>query len=279
MRNLLLAVSLAAAASPARAADGLPSFGFTGVSQIRRSLAEAPAASAPRGAAADVVSRRHMHVQAGRDSLFGYADTPAEFAEVSAYIRGALLAAGVEPGTPELKSGMFSFPYKAPAGKVIRGFIADAKQFPPKDEAGLRDNMALAQRALADAGMPLVSARVLNLQAILPTYSLLYLTDRQENQVRETRLRLLNAREATDFDVFRAAGLRVVQVPKPWMMVYVGPEAGVVNMGAKDEETARKRLAERREYLVGQGKTILAERVVPVEAPNLAFVVSLYFLH
>lgn len=278
MRTFLLSALLAAAV-PARAADGLPSFGYTGASTLRRVLAEAPATPDVPGRAADVVTRRHMHVQAGRDSLFGYADTPEEFAEVTAYVRGMLLAAGVEPGTPELKSGMFVFPYKAPAGKVIRGFMADPKQFPPKDEPGLRANMALAQKALADAGMPLVSARVLNLEYILPTYSLLYLTDRKANESHEVRLRLLNAREASDFDVFRAAGLRVVQVPKPWMMVYVGPEAGVVNMGAKDEESARKKLAERREHFVKQGKTILAERVTPVEDPNIKFVVSLYFLH
>lgn len=278
MRTLSLAALLAVAVVPARAVEGLPSFGFTGVASLRRAAVEAPTPSV-RGVAADVVTRRHLHVQAGRVALFGYADTPEQFAEAVAHWNPILIAAGVTPGTPELKDGMYVLPYTAPGGKVIRDFMADPKQFPPKDEAGLRANMALALRALSDSGLPLVSAKVLNLEYLLPTYSLLYLTAPEEKPAKETRLRLLNAREETDFDVFRGTGIRVVQVPKPWMMVYVGPEAGVVNLGAKDLENARLKLAQRRQALTQSGKTIVGERITPIDAEPLKFLVSLYFLH
>ncbi|MDX6769875.1 MAG: hypothetical protein SF051_10105, partial [Elusimicrobiota bacterium] len=246
---------------------------------VRRAVAEAPAVAAPAGRAADVVVARHLHAQAGREALFGYADTPEQYAEAVASWSATLSAAGVTPGTPSLASGMWVLPYTAPAGKVIRGFMADPRQFPPKDDAGLRANMALAQAALADAGLTVVSAKVLNLEFLLPTYSLLYMTDANATPAHETRLRLLVARDESDFDLFRDAGIRVVQVPKPWMMVYVGREAGVVHMGAKDAEAAAKKLAERRAFLTGQGKTIVAERVTPYDDADMPFVVSLYFLH
>ncbi len=276
--TLALAAATLLAVLPAVASDGLPAFTYTGAAALRLASAQAPQAPALEGRATDVVTARHLHAQAGREALFGYADTPEQYAEAVAHWTNALRAAGATAGTPSLTSGMWVLPYTAPGGKVIRGFMADPRQFPPKDDAGLRANMALAVAALADAGMPLVSANVLNLEFLLPTYSLLYMTDPVTEPRRETRLRLLVARDESDFDLFRPA-VRVVQVPKPWMMVYVGPEAGVVHIAAKDEAAAATKLAERRAFLVGQGRTIVAERVTPLDDADIKFVVSLYFLY
>lgn len=275
MRHLTFLAALLCAV-PARALEGLPAFGFTGASPLRVSAAAAPAVV---GRPADVVSRRHMFARAGREALFGYADTPEQYAEAVGHWSAVLRAAGVTPGTAELKDGMYVLPYRDPAGRVIRDFLADPKQFPPKDDAGLRADMARTVQALMDAGLRPVSSRVLDLEYLLPTYSLLYLTARDENPAREARARVLNTREDADFGVFRAAGLRVVSTPKPWLMVYVGPEAGFVAMGAKDEDAARKKLAERRAHLAGQGKTVLEGRVEPTGQADVPFLVSLYFLH
>lgn len=279
MMRILTPLLCAVLAAPALASDRLPSFSYSGAAALRAALASAPAAPAPASRAADVVTQGHLLARAGRDALVGHADTAEQAAEAFAHWSGVLRAAGVTPGTPRHdESGVWVLPYTAPAGLVLRDFVADPKQFPPKDEAGLRANKALAEQALAGAGLRLVSAQVLNLEYLLPTYSLLYLTAAGPAPEKETRLRLLNARDESDFDLFRPH-VRVVQVPKPWMMVYVGPQAGVVHMGAADDAAARRKLAERRAFLTGQGMSIVAERVTPTEYPDMKFVVSLYFLH
>jgi hypothetical protein len=269
---------LAALVPLSAAAEGLPSFSFTGASALRRAAAEAAGVPSPSARAADVITQPYLHAQAGRDALLGSADTAAQAAEASAQWAGTLRAAGVTPGTPRFEAGLWILPYTAPAGLALREFTADPKQFPPKDEAGLRANMALAQQALSSAGLSVVSAKVLELGFVLPTYTLLYLTPAAADDAHETRLRLLNAREESDFSVF-AGAVRVVQVPKPWLMVYVGPQAGVVHMGAADAAAAQRKLAERRAFLTGEGHRILSERVTPTGDAVVPFEVSLYFLY
>lgn len=278
MRIFLTVLAASLAVSPALAADGLPSFHFTGARTLRRALADAPAQAPVEGRAADVVTHGHLLAQAGRDSLFGHAETAEQAAAAGAEWGATLRAAGITPGALRFESGLWILPYTSPDGRVIRGFIADAKQFPPKDEAGLRANMALAQQALTAAGLTPLSAKVLNLEYILPTYSLLYLTAPQADQAKETQLRLLNARGDTDFSIFGSA-IRVVQVPRPFMMLYTGPQAGVVHMGATDAAAAQKKLEERRAFLTGQGHSIVAERVEPYEDETVKFVVSIFFLY
>lgn len=278
MMRILAPLLCAVLAAPAFASDGLPSFSYTGAAALRATLASRPAAPAVASRAADVVTRSHLFARAGRDALVGHAETPEQAAEAFAHWSGVLRAAGVTPGAGSVEHGVWVLPYTAPAGLALRDFVADPKQFPPKDEAGLRANKALAEQALAGAGLRLVSAQVLNLEYLLPTYSLLYLTVAGPSPEKETRLRLLNARDESDFDLFRPH-VRVVQVPKPWMMVYVGPQAGVVHMGAADDAAAQRKLAERRAFLTGQGHRILAERVTPTDYPDMKFVVSLYFLY
>lgn len=278
MMRILPPLFCALLASPALASDGLPAFRYSGAAGLRAALAEASATPAPASRAADVVTRGHLFARAGRDALVGHADTAAQAAEAFAHWSGALRAAGVTPGEGRVEHGVWVLPYTAPAGLALRDFVADPKQFPPKDEAGLRANKALAEQALAAAGLRLVSAQVLELEYMLPTYSLLYLTAAGPTPEKETRLRLLDARDESDFDLFRPH-VSVVQVPKPWLMLYVGSQAGVVHMGAADDAAARRKLAERRAFLAGQGLSVVAERVTPTEYPDMKFVVSLYFLY
>src|SRR3989344_3550569 len=72
------------------------------------------AASAPMAAAeprpADVVSQSHMHIQAGKDVLFGYAKTPEQFAEASAYWAEVLRSAGIEPGAARVLNLEYALP-------------------------------------------------------------------------------------------------------------------------------------------------------------------------
>lgn len=272
MRNLLAALCLLASSSAF--AEGLPAFNAVGFAALRSVKSTLPS---PAGKAGDVISEYHLIAQAGRTVLFGYASTDAQAKEAVAYWTEILQAAGVSVGAPVYADGMYKLPYATADGRVLRDFMADARQFPPKDEAGLRANMIQIRRELEAAGHPVVSARVLNLDALLPTYSLLYLTKADANPDHEVRLRVLKPGDDLDFDVFRGAGVKVLQTPEPWMMVYLGAEVGYVGMVAKTADDLAAKLAKREEYLRSQGKVLIAHKTFPVDDPDYKFGVALYF--
>jgi hypothetical protein len=275
MRIVLVASALLLA-SGARAAssDGWPSFGMMGFAQIR---AMKSSLKTPRAKAGDEISSSHMLAQAGRDSLYGYAQTPEEAAEAAAYWTKVLTSAGVQPGAASFADGMYRIPYKTADGRVIRDFLADPRQFPPKDENGLRANMALAQSALAKAGLNVAAARVVNIEALLPTYSVMYLTKPDENPDHETRLRVLKPGDDIDFDVYRGAGVNVVQTPETWMLVYIGPELGYVTVVAKTRDEIAEKLAKRKNFLLSEGKRLIADKIVPLDDADYKFAAAIYF--
>lgn len=273
MRTLIALILFLA---PALAgATGLPDFHYTDLKTLR---AAGPSVEAPAGAPADVVTEGHMLLQAGTKLLVGYADTPEQAAAGAAYWASVLNAAGVETGAMEYKSGLYTIPYKTADGRVIRSFLADPLQFPPKDEAGLRADMAATQSAMAAAGLTPLAARVVNLEYMLPTYSLLYLTKADAKPERETRLRILKHGDDLDAQVYRSAGLTVISQPKPWVLVYAGPEAGHVGMLAGTMERAQEKLKARKEFLSANGKRILAGRITPIDEGEYKFYIELYFV-
>lgn len=275
MRTLLVALCLPFAAGSARA-EGLPAFaplGAVGYSELR---AVKPRLAVPAGAAADVISRNHLLVQAGKDVLFGFAETDAEYQEAAAYWSAALEYAGVEPGAPRFEEGMYKIPYRTPDGGAVRVFLADPRQFPPQDEVGLRANLALVQAALARAGLPLVAGRVVNVDLIPPTYAILYRTRPEADPAREKRLRVLAPGHELDFEVYRSAGVDVIQTPKAWLMVYLGPEVGYVSLAAKTPADLSRKLAERKELLLENGKRIIATRAFPLDDPEYKCAAGVY---
>jgi hypothetical protein len=274
MKHALAALALLLAAGPVLAQDGLPAFGYVGAAQLR---AEKFALAAPPAAAGDVIASDSLLVQAGRDALIGFADTPAEYKAAAAYWTRILAAAGISAGAPTVSDGMYTIPYATADGSVVRTFLADPKQFPPKDEAGLRANMALAEGALAKAGLPLVAARVVNVSTILPTYVILYLTKPDADPEREVRLRVLKPGDDMDFDVFRKAGVDVVQTPTPRMMVYLGPAVGYVGLAAKSPKDLAAKVAAREDFFRRNGERLLAVRDFPIADPEWKYGAGLYF--
>lgn len=271
--NNLLAASVLLVASAVHA-QGLPAFSGVSFRQIRaeRSTLEAPAPKA-----GDVLSAYHMIAQAGRDRLFGYAQTEAEAAEAIKYWTGVLRDAGVTPGAAAFADGLYQIPYATADGRVIRDFLADPRQFPPKDEAGLRANMALVRAAAEKAGHPVVAARVVNVDALLPTYSLMYLTKADENPDHEARLRVLKPGDDLDVSIFKGAGVDVVQTPEKWMMVYLGPEVGYVAVIGKTEAEVLEKLAKREDFLKSQGKKLIAHKLEPMDDADYKFAAAIYF--
>jgi len=273
MMKLISAIALLL--SPvAASADTLPAFSFTGVAALR---ADVSPVAIPAPKAADVIAKSHMYIQAGKSVLFGYAKTPAEFAEATAYWTGVLSAAGIQAGVPTHKDEFFTIPYRTSDGRVLRAFVAEPRQFPPKDEPGLRANMALAQGALAAAGLTPVSARVVNLEYLLPTYSILYLTMPETLQERETQLRVLRPGDDLDADLIKASGVTVVQMAEAWMLVYIGPELGYVGLIAKTAEDLKARLDKRTAYLISAGKRIVGHKITAIELDEYKFAAEILF--
>lgn len=274
MRHAALALLLAAPA----AAD----FRYTSAAELRSGAVELPPLppvdeGRPVGGS-DVITEAHILVQAGKTVLFGHADTPEQAAAAAAYWAAALKPQGVEVGAAQYKDNFFTLPYKTADGRVLRYFLAESLQFPPKDEAGLRANMAASLAALSQAGLTPVSARVVNLDFLLPTYSILYLTQPDANPELERQLRVLKTGDDMDPSVFAAGGLSVVQTPKPWMMVYIGPEAGYVSMAAGTHARALEKLKARTDFLQKEGKRILDTKVTHVDQGDYQYLVEVYFV-
>ena len=145
MKNLIPVLALLLAPLAAAAESGaLPAFVFTSAAQLRAQKTPVPGIVSPAARPADVIDQSHMLIQAGKDVLFGYADTQEQFNEAVTHWSAVLAAAGIAAGTPTYKDGFFTLPYRTTDGRVLRAFMDEPRQFPPKDEAGLRANMALA---------------------------------------------------------------------------------------------------------------------------------------
>jgi len=112
---------------------------------------------------------------------------------------------------------------------------------------------------------------------ILPTYSLLYLAKADDVPEHETLLRVLKPGDDIDFSLFSAAGVNIIQTPKTWMMVYIGPEVGFVSMAAHDQDEAAKKLQARKDFLIQNGKKLIADRVLPMDDADYKFEIDLYF--
>jgi len=275
MRTILTALCLTlSSAAGAAAPAGLPSFDATSFSQLRAQKSEL---KAPRTTVADAITTNHMIVNAGTNILYGFVRTPEQAAEAIVYWSKALRDMGVQTGAATYEKGLYKIPYTTQDGRVIRGFLADTLMFPPKDEAGLRANMALAQAALAKAGMNVVAARVVDVESLLPTYLVLYLTDLDANPDHEKQLRVLKPGDDLDFGIYRGAGVDIIQTPKPWMMAYIGPRVGYVSFVAKTSEDIAAKLAKRKEFLLSQGKRLIADRTEPFDHPEYKFAAAIYF--
>lgn len=270
-----MSLALFAAFALANSAAAEP-FSYVGVQQLQQLDLAVPAVKAE--ASSDRIEKPHLLAQCGRTVLFGYADDEAQLAEAVGYWTKVLAEAGIQAGKPTYQHGMYTLPYDA-GGLVLRDFLAEPKQFKPKDEASLRENMALIAGALHQRGLRVVSAKVVNLEFMLPTYSLIYLTKPEEKAEHEAQVRVLKRGEDIDFDLLAEKGVDVLQKPETWMMVYVGKELGFVSRLAKDAADAEKKLKERVELLAKMGKVFIGSRTHPLTEPfeDFKLLVNIYF--
>jgi hypothetical protein len=255
---------LASLAMQAAQAAELPSFASTdfkymGIKAVQETAqAELPAVKAQPQ---DRIEKAHLMVTCGKDKLIGRADTEVQYQEAVSFWRSILTSAGIEMGQTEFKDRLIFMPYKTQDGSVIRDFRADPKQFKPKDDADLRANKDLIEGQMGKAGYKIIASHVIYVDFILPTYKTYYLTKPDEKPEREDQARILNHGEDIDFDVFEKEGINILQKPKSWMMVYLGPELGFVSLIGKDRADIDRKVKERVDYLVGRGKKMIDTRI------------------
>jgi len=241
----------------AGATGTLGSFHYTSASQLQKTPMDVPSMES---VVLDRVDKMHMLIQCGEDSLYGYAKSEAQYKEAVAYWTSILKAAGIQVGTPSIDGEFFKIPYTSPDGKVVRRFLADPKQFKPKDEISLRANMSTISNAIGSSGMKILLSNVVNVEYILPTYVVYYLTDKHENRDRELQIRILKRGTDIDWDIVEGV-VNIVQKPKTWMMVYIGREIGQVSLIAKTQEEIMKKLAARKKFLVENGNSMIGSRI------------------
>ncbi|MEK7857714.1 MAG: hypothetical protein AAB320_01110 [Elusimicrobiota bacterium] len=277
MKTLLTSLVLASLCASAQAAQTLGSIPFSDLGL--RQVQSAAAAPSVLGAPQDRLSKGYLLAQSGKEVLFGYADTDAQFEEAVALWSAILSGAGITPGKATFKSGFYTIPYKTADGSVIRDFRAEPRQFKPKDDASLRDNRAMVLSALAQRQVSVLTSYVLDLEFLLPTYNVYYLVKPQARTEDESQVRVLKPGDDIDFELLRRAGLDILQTPEKWMMVYFGREVGYVSRIGKTREEIEKKVKERAEYLVSQGKVMIGTVIEPLTEPfeDYKFGAGLYF--
>jgi hypothetical protein len=249
---LVFALSLSA-----KAFSSETPFHYVPASDVRRSAEPVPAFEA---SVQDRINKEHLLARCGNDVLIGFVKTKAEYEEAVAHWSSVLSAAGLEVGDPRLDGDMYFIPYVSPDGRNVRRFVADPKQFKPKDEASLRANMDAIVSAMGASGLTIVKTGVLDLRFILPTYAVYYLTEKKEERHREKQIRILGRGTDFDWDVIEPA-VTVVQKPRDWMMVYIGREIGQVVRIGKTREEIEKKAAERAAWLVENGAEMIGTRI------------------
>jgi len=257
---------------------GSAEFRYVGIAQLR--AMDGFSVPALEGAAQDKIGELHLLAQCSKSRVFGYADTEAQAAEALAMWSRILSEAGIRPGQASFKDGMYILPYEAPGGFEVREFTAEPRQFKPKDEGSLRENMGMALAELNKRNIPVVASFVVDVQdVLLPTYSIYYLVEADGNEDHETQVRLLKAGDEIDFDILAQAGVDIIQKPDAWLMVYIGKQVGFLSRIARTQEEAERKLKERAQELSGMGKAVIGSRVGVLSEPyeDYKYFVNIYF--
>ena len=90
-------------------------------------------------------------------------------------------------------------------------------------------------------------------------------------------MRVLKPGDDIEVDIYKKAGVDVIQTPETWMMVYVGPEVGYVTLWADSAENLETKIKARRDFLTGEGKKMIDVRREAIDDPTYKFGAALYF--
>lgn len=257
----VLALVLASAASAGEPTTlGGTDFSFPALGALRAAAAQSPSLSpAPAAPAGDSVS---MFPMAGTKGLAGYASSKAEADAAIGHWTRVLAAAGLEPGPASWESGVYVIPYSSPNGLALRRFAANPRQFAPKDPAALEADKARVTSAMKAAGLTLVAAPTARIDGLLPTYYVYYLAKTADTPEHEIQARVLDRGDDIDSALLSLSGVTVVETPRTYLAVYIGPRLSFVTLAAQDEAAARQKLAARVDYLRSQGCKVVGSKVL-----------------
>ncbi|MFA6003078.1 MAG: hypothetical protein WC881_03325 [Elusimicrobiota bacterium] len=197
-----------------------------------------------------------------------------------------LTRAGIKPGVPQFSpEGLSVLPYDAGSNLAVREFQADPMQFQPKDEADLIANLEKISGAVKQAGLPIISSYIMEIamhaptldqETInVPTYDLYYLTEANDREEKEVRIRILKEYTRLDAAIMERAGVKVLQQPNPYLAVYVGPEIGLITRYPASAELAAA-IARIRSNIEANGGKFIDFKAWPLEGGRLQ--VDAYFL-
>ncbi|MFA6028440.1 MAG: hypothetical protein WC969_01165 [Elusimicrobiota bacterium] len=280
MKTLVAVLFFAAASAQAASAPYLGSTGFSYPGFKAVAAAKAEGVPVVAGEPRDLVTAVHLLPRCGTDKLIGFADTPEQYQEAVALWTRVLASAGLSAGRPTFEHGIYTLPYDAPQGLVLREFMADPKQFKPKDPADLLANREMTVAAMEKAGLKPVAAWREELEGMLPTWSVYYLAKKEARTEDEKLVRILHYGEDIDDDALAGLPLQVVQKPRDWMRVYIGPELGMVSLIGRTQDELDVKVAKRQGLLVEMGKKMIAVRVHPIapeSLPEYRWQANLYF--
>ncbi|MDD5656925.1 MAG: hypothetical protein PHF00_06680 [Elusimicrobia bacterium] len=281
MRTLALAAAAAFCAPPAAAQTA--GFGQVSLPQLRRAAASAASAPgapvAPAALAYERLTAGHLAAQTARHELLSFTQNLAQHKAFAAMWTKILARAGFTPGQP--KYDLLSvLPYSGNEGLVIRDFMAEPRQFKPKDEADRIANMEKIAKLAGKNGLPVFAAFLLDFNWHLPTYSLYYTTPAKARPEEEIRLRFLRYEGKLDTSILtEKAGVKVLQTVDDYLTVYLGPQAHVVQRSANTRKELDERMDELKKLIAGQGGKFL-DAVVREMPPGSwrKFEADLYFL-
>jgi hypothetical protein len=175
-------------------------------------------------------------------------------------------------------SGISVITYDASGGFVLRRFMGDGLAYDGSSAAAIAASKDAMKAALSAKGLTVAAEYNVNCDLFRPTYALFYFTKAAAREEDETQLRILNAGDDIDYDLL--GNINIVSKENSALMAYLDRELGFVTAAGTDQTDIGKKLQDRSDYLVANGKKIIGSRIFPVtwtDLPDYHFVYHLYF--
>jgi len=223
----------------------------------------------------------HLLPNCGNNKLMGFADTAEEFKAAAAVWKKVLAEAGIKITGITFEGGAYTISYRSADGRILRSFIADSRQFPPKNETLLKENMAMISGKMKDSGLAVIAAYIADVKDVMPpTYYLYYLTKPVQNTYREIQARILAPQMDIDFDMLEKTNIKIIQKPGSFLMVYIGSGIGAIAKFAKTQSDIERKIQEHRKFLETYGMEYIGSKIISItEDPPLdyKYMAKIYF--
>ncbi|MBI4667966.1 MAG: hypothetical protein HY747_02085 [Elusimicrobia bacterium] len=219
----------------------------------------------------------HLLARSARKNLFAATDNQQEHEAFLNMWTLILREAGFVPGQATRNSVYSILPYEGPNNTVVRQFLADPMQYKPKDDADRLANLKKAADFLRGNNLPVITSFLVDSELLLKTYSLYYVTAYDEKPEHEIQLRILK-KDGADASVLERAGLKVLQSVNNLVVVYLGPEVGMVYRTADKLEDLQVKILEFKKFIEEKGGVLIEVKVTELPPGSYRrYVADIYF--